>query len=463
MIQFMHYDCLARQVSKKKGRGQRKAATAERALFHSSYAGFSIDDVAAEQERATGHCDHVESPQEPELIYGVWPSEAAGIAKRHAEASTDPRGRRIRADAKIAMSGVHSYPVSWQDLQASAWERWKFRLWKRLTLRWTRKRWGGALRSVVLHTDEKYPHFHTWIVDDPTEDGRFGVRNIHPGEASNAQFEKPSSKAAVRAYNESMRAFQDDYYRAVSRRLGHTRSGPGRERLPTNRWKQRIRDAAEMAKGFLQAERMLEEAKAQLAQAERVHRDAKQEHQLAAEMAKKTADWQSQLASRDQTVKERERRVEEREAESERREAVLAEIEAELAAERHRLTRLSAEQERRRTELDERELRNEETAMSQKKTERQLRALTKTLRGLALGELKFAERGGANTLQPTSADPDIRNRWKAITNPVTSDVVAALEAVLRDPGAKPQEKPGPVTSRATGRTASLDRASADRL
>lgn len=98
-----------------------------------------------------------------------------------------------------------------------------------------------------------------------------------------------------------------------------------------------------------------------------------------------------------------------------------------------RVTRLSAEQGSRMAELDERELRQEALERKWKEVNRDLRGLSKTLRGLALGKLSFAERDGEIRLQPTAADPDKQRRWSHITAPASQLVTEAIKAVLRDP------------------------------
>lgn len=214
--QFAHIEGYARQGSQQRKGGRQQPRK------------WSIRDIAAEAERAPDACRHVAAPQPPVLLHGVMPSQAADLAEAWANAATDAKGRKLRADGLCLLAGVISLPGD----QADDWPQYRA-----ATVRWLQGQYGERLRSVVEHTDEEHPHLHFYVVPQPGE--RFEL--VHAGRqaAANAAAAGQKKGAQNAAFKEAMKAWQDDFQEKVARSFGLARTGPKRERLNRAQWKAR--------------------------------------------------------------------------------------------------------------------------------------------------------------------------------------------------------------------------------
>lgn len=167
----------------------------------------SIDEVAAEAERAPSAAPHVDTPKKPVRLHGCSPSEAVESAKVWAEGVRDSRGRKMRKDGLCLAAGVISMP----DDQRAEWPRFR-----EAAVRWLKKQYGARLLSVVEHEDEAYPHLHFYAV--PLEGESFD--RLHPGRtaAANAAKDGQDKKAQRVEYMTAMRAWQDDFNRGSSQK-----------------------------------------------------------------------------------------------------------------------------------------------------------------------------------------------------------------------------------------------------
>lgn len=192
--------------------------------------GHTLASIVAEAERQPGACPHIEQPEEPWLVDGITPTEAAEKAAQWAEQARDSRGHKLRKDALCMLGGVVSLPAGMID-------RWE--AFRDDAVKWLKHEYGPRLLSVVQHDDEAHPHLHFYVV--PLEGERFS--EIHDGLAAAERADprrgdrlRPKAektqgrKDARRAYAEAMRQWQDRFH-TMARRYGLARIGPGRRRL----------------------------------------------------------------------------------------------------------------------------------------------------------------------------------------------------------------------------------------
>lgn len=213
-FQFLHFDLVARSVSKK---SQTKRWT--------------VSEVLAEAARLPDACPHVVSPREPALVSGMELPEVERHATAIAGEARDVSGRRLRKDAPILLAGVASYPIPLDRMSESDWQ--DFRDWEWRTVGWLYEHFGQNVASVVRHEDESHPHVHFFVLPELSRDQTLNIKGIHRGVAAreSAKAEGASTKAANRAYCAAMRSVQDDFHRAVGVYHGHLREGPRRKRL----------------------------------------------------------------------------------------------------------------------------------------------------------------------------------------------------------------------------------------
>lgn len=200
--------------------------------------GSNIFNIAAEAARVHGFCDHVESPEAPNVIYGVNPILAAEIArewtKRQAgtffhKPSQTIKKRKFRDDRPSAMVGVISTPAHWRP--GPMWL--KFCEACRI---WLKKRFDDRLRSIVEHRDERCLHLHFWVV--PREDEPFSA--IHVGVKAIEDVGQNAAKT-IRdaAYKAAMKKLLDSFYEDVGQAFGLERATVRVKRVTRPEWKQR--------------------------------------------------------------------------------------------------------------------------------------------------------------------------------------------------------------------------------
>ena len=203
---------------------------------------FVFDEVTRREPDA---CRHVENPQPPELVYGM-PVEDLEALHDSLCAETKMinckgQSRGLRKDQHTLMTLVLSYPDNPEPGVASYEE------WERRNIEWAEKKYGAALKTVVRHTDEAKKHVHVYVIPEGMK-----AKDLNPGYVAkieaqaSASLESPKVfvseearkedakrivRAGNRAYRESMREWQDDYYESVGRPCGLTRIGPARRRL----------------------------------------------------------------------------------------------------------------------------------------------------------------------------------------------------------------------------------------
>ena len=232
-IQFYHFEAYSRALSK-----------SERAKK-----GMSIYSVVGEAQRTPGYCDHVKTPKEPVVLFGVPFSELARIAESYAANTFDSCGRAIRKNGLCMIAGIVSAPA---DMPEKVWQAFK-----KTAIEYLRETWGDSLKAVMEHLDEEFEpdpeqkikpgtlhrHFHFACVP-PTG---VNFKEIHPGiKAKRAAdkaygvtkkpdeldddafeiFKKEGRKAGDRAYRKAMQLVQDDFFTHVGNPFGLLRYGP---------------------------------------------------------------------------------------------------------------------------------------------------------------------------------------------------------------------------------------------
>jgi len=200
----------------------------------------TVDGIIGEVTRAKGCHPHIQRPAEPKILFGSSPFEIAAAATILSLRAKDSKGRRLRCDGKVLVSGVVTYPVPRVDLEQSAVERDIYENWKTETLAWLLERSGITIQCVVEHSDEEHMNIHYFALPTLTADLRLDFDDVHPGrKARDAAAKKPGiQRAAVQAaYQGAMIDWQDRFFYEVSARFGHERFGPRRRRLARDRHK----------------------------------------------------------------------------------------------------------------------------------------------------------------------------------------------------------------------------------
>lgn len=187
---------------------------------------FSASQVINESCRTEGFCPHVETPQKPKMIYGEHPLKMVKDLELLAENMETKQGRKLRKDARIMMAGVASYPIPMKEFDDITKDL-KFRKWLKMTEEFLKRRFGGNLKSIVLHLDESCAHIH-FVCHDKSEN--LSLKKIHPGMIEEAKEKKKTKRAKTAAFKRGLSEFQKDYHLTVSRHFGHEQFGERRER-----------------------------------------------------------------------------------------------------------------------------------------------------------------------------------------------------------------------------------------
>lgn len=198
-----------------------------------------VRGIVAEAVRAPFACKHVCQPLPPTLLFGCSPKEAGQLAEEQAAGARDMRGFRLRKDSIVMCAAVASYPVPTRDVierdgDTIVYDDPHYLAWRSAVMEFARAEFGDALKSVVEHVDEEYPHLHMFIVPHLV-DGMLSFDGAHPGKAAQAADAKDRTTALPKpaqrsSYTDAMRALLDRYHATVGEPFGHDRFGPGRAR-----------------------------------------------------------------------------------------------------------------------------------------------------------------------------------------------------------------------------------------
>jgi hypothetical protein len=191
-----------------------------------------ITGVTREAARARGAAKHIVGRPSAYLIDGDDPVAVGQEAVSNAKQAFDHQGRRLRKNGTALVSAVVSYPVPMREIAAHPEKEEQLHKWVDHAIAWARQCWGRLLRSVVLHTDEEYPHLHLFVVPELLSTNRLDVWAIHPGIAARDAVQRAGHRtgAQTKAYIAAMKALQSEFHGAVSVHFGHERVGDGRKR-----------------------------------------------------------------------------------------------------------------------------------------------------------------------------------------------------------------------------------------
>ena len=224
----------------------------------------SFKDILLENSRAPGHCNHVEEPQKPRLLFGQDPQSLIPVIEERvgkAKAALKGTGKRIQSNTHVMEGAVFSYPTEMAKLKTgNDDERKAYTEWLRDMANYAKRdaeRRGMTVLSIVQHTDEKYPHIHCISVpNNDRHDAKKHSDGHKAAEAAKAAGESP--KTVMKAYRDAMKTWQDNLHRQVSVRYGHTRTGPGRSRLTRREWNTRKETAEREAEQIRKLEQLNE-------------------------------------------------------------------------------------------------------------------------------------------------------------------------------------------------------------
>jgi len=236
--QFIHIEDYSKTVAKKKKNDGKEK-------YKKETKGRSVREIIAEAKREPGNCPHVKNPNDPILLYGESLDEVEKLAYEYHDQTklTDKNGKekKLRSDANILLAGVVSLSRDNEDI----WDEYK-----NDAIAFLSNKYGKKLISVIEHTDEANPHFHFYVIQDKGK--RFDL--IHDGKK--ALFDNKDKKKHDQniAYLDSMRAFQEDFYRVVSSNYGLTKDGPKRARLSRSDYFKQSREVRLLDQVKLKAE-----------------------------------------------------------------------------------------------------------------------------------------------------------------------------------------------------------------
>ncbi len=236
--------------------------------------GWSADDIASEAMRVTGHCNHVDQPLPPKILYGVdprlvpamgreWqkmqPRESYQRKTKSGRVATIERKRR--GDAPIMANGIVSLPDAMKE---DVWPEYRD-----VVIEVLKKRYGARLKSIVEHFDEANPHIHFYLV--PLVNEPFDV--IHDGYAARRGAERAKLRAGAvcGAYKTAMKLWCDWVHDATDgERFGVERGGPGRPRTSrASALKAQVkREEAKVMERLKQLDSLTRQAEAATARAE---------------------------------------------------------------------------------------------------------------------------------------------------------------------------------------------------
>jgi len=179
--------------------------------------------VLNEALRVEGYCDHVDSPEQPLLLYGVdiHGVEALVADYRANFKLTDKNGkqRALRKDACALLAGT----ISLKRDDLDDWEDYK-----KASIEYLKNKYGHRLKSIIEHTDEEPLHIHFFVIADHNE----VLNDLHEGKKAVSDIRKKNRKAKKEdkieqktAYTKAMVDFQDDFYFKVAKKFGFSRTG----------------------------------------------------------------------------------------------------------------------------------------------------------------------------------------------------------------------------------------------
>lgn len=236
----------------------------------------SVHEVLSEARRDPGACSHVDNPQPPLVIKGCGIHEVERIHDALASAGVEwtVKGvaRRLRSDTPTLLAAVFSHPFPMEDIGRDPDTGLKVKEWVRDTIAWAKsdiEARGGQFLSAVFHADETYPHLHIYAVHaagrvDALHPGRQAKRDAMQRALDAGATKQQANRNGNNSYRQTMRVWQDRYWKEVASKHALDRKGPQRRRLSRQEWAEARADATLLAERIREAEQLRLEAQKQL-------------------------------------------------------------------------------------------------------------------------------------------------------------------------------------------------------
>ena len=309
--------------------------------------GWTARDIRNEAERRPGAIPHLDRPEPPTVLYGATPSEV--IERVVMEVSTRKKSllqatahggkvRRIRKDQHVVVSGVVGYPVEWEIVRANPKEAETLAAWQKDVVEFLIEHYakvGGELVSVIVHTDEKYPHLHFSVL--PTASPTFAAREVHDGwrQKLAARRSGLSKEDVDAAYVQGTQILRKEFYVKVSQKYGHLEGKEKRPRVARSLFVSEKRHLAEEKKRLAECRRAMDEKRDQL----------NEKHAELDNRLRGLEQAESELSARQAALGSREAEVGRREAATQKKETELGLALAQCRARDHELAGLLKEAE----------------------------------------------------------------------------------------------------------------------
>ncbi|MCP6122308.1 plasmid recombination protein, partial [Klebsiella pneumoniae] len=209
--QFIHIEDYGINISKKRSNNGTSAK------YKKETKGRSVSQIISEAKRDNGFCSHVEKPEDPIILYGKSLDEVEKLAMEYHSKTKiiDKNGKekKLRSDANVLLAGV----ISLNRENMEIWEDYK-----NDSIAYLKNKYGKKLISVIEHTDEEHPHIHFYCIQDIGK--KFDL--IHDGKKALHENKDKKKHDQNIAYLDSMRAFQEDFFKVVSSNYGLSKGGP---------------------------------------------------------------------------------------------------------------------------------------------------------------------------------------------------------------------------------------------
>jgi hypothetical protein len=183
----------------------------------------TLSGVIAEACRLKGGCSHVESPAVPRAVFGAISDviEIPRMIDSLAELSEANSGIKVRDNLHLLLAGVCSFPKSKAELSESRECFDAYAMWCGLVMEFLEMEYGDSLHSVVEHADEKYVHWHFFVLPEVAQDWSIGVNHFHPGKV--AEKKAKSGPDRIKLYKGAMDELQGRFHAIVGAKMGWSR------------------------------------------------------------------------------------------------------------------------------------------------------------------------------------------------------------------------------------------------
>lgn len=267
--QFVRYERYALSTAKKgsvKGRATQKS---------------TVWGVCNEANRMDGYTSHIEreSPTPFVVMFGANPLAVAANLAEVAKVAKAPDGRKFSKNENCMVGGVASFPTAMGEGYDPFLDP-EFVAWCDATIEHLQKVYGGSLRSVILHTDERHPHLHFYAHNDIGKDGVWKpIEGLDPSkdaekklykELGRDEFKK-SGQIVRKATTEALEGWQKGFWEGAYKALGYVQKLGARDR----RLQKQPKEVRELSEKLTKLNEELASAKAEKESAKELTEKAK--------------------------------------------------------------------------------------------------------------------------------------------------------------------------------------------